>query len=76
MASRHPYRSGNYAPVTVETPLTVCAVEGAVPVELLGGMYVRNGSNPAGPTDAAALNEPAYHWVRCSLPRQVLTDPV
>ena len=40
------YLSGNYAPVTIELPLTPCDVTGKIPKELSGGQYVRNGGNP------------------------------
>lgn len=44
----HAYLSGNRAPVTHEIPLTPCGVlQGSIPQQLTGGIYVRNGSNPA-----------------------------
>ena len=44
---RHPYLSGNFAPIKRELPLTQCKiVEGQIPIELSGGQYVRNGGNP------------------------------
>ncbi|KAK4170480.1 carotenoid oxygenase [Cladorrhinum sp. PSN259] len=44
--SSHPYLSGNFAPVRKTFPLTPCSYEGEIPVDLAGGQYVRNGSNP------------------------------
>ncbi|EFQ92861.1 hypothetical protein CFE70_008662 [Pyrenophora teres f. teres 0-1] len=43
---RHPYLSGNFAPVTSTCPPTPVTWTGHIPDELLGGMYVRNGGNP------------------------------
>lgn len=42
----HPYLSGNFAPVTIECPLTDCLFEGTIPEEFAGSQYVRNGGNP------------------------------
>ncbi|KAM0789929.1 hypothetical protein ACM66B_006769 [Microbotryomycetes sp. NB124-2] len=56
--AKHPYRTGNYAPVATErsmTPASVC--EGRLPRELAGGMYVRNGANPI-----AKADDRPYHW--------------
>ncbi|RSL83515.1 hypothetical protein CEP51_004462 [Fusarium floridanum] len=55
---RHPYLSGNFAPVQQTTPLTPCAYTGHIPPELQGGQYVRNGGNPVGDQD---LGRDA-HW--------------
>lgn len=44
---RHPFLSGNFAPIRTELPLTPCEYIGTIPGELLGGEYVRNGGNPA-----------------------------
>lgn len=43
---RHPYLSGNFAPIRTELPLTPCSYTGAIPDELAGGEYIRNGGNP------------------------------
>lgn len=45
--AKHPYLSGNRAPISEELALTGCTHIGVIPVELHGGMYVRNGSNPS-----------------------------
>ncbi|RSL42141.1 hypothetical protein CEP54_015587 [Fusarium duplospermum] len=45
---RHPYFSGNFAPVQQTTPLTPCTYTEDIPSELQGGQYVRNGGNPVG----------------------------
>ncbi|KAK4189056.1 retinal pigment epithelial membrane protein [Podospora australis] len=42
----HPYLSGNFALVRKTFPLTPCRFEGKILLELAGGQYVRNGSNP------------------------------
>ncbi|EMD65354.1 hypothetical protein COCSADRAFT_35412 [Bipolaris sorokiniana ND90Pr] len=57
-AKRHPYLSGNFAPVTKSWPPTPVSWTGHVPEELLGGMYVRNGGNPV--TNADLGRE--AHW--------------
>ncbi|BGP33438.1 hypothetical protein JCM10296v2_005240 [Rhodotorula toruloides] len=61
---RHTYKQGNYLPVREERTLEECACEGQLPQELVGGMYVRNGGEPAlaelrGEESAEG---PAYHW--------------
>ncbi|KAK0718969.1 retinal pigment epithelial membrane protein [Apiosordaria backusii] len=43
---KNPYLSGNFAPIRKTLPLTPCSYEGEIPVDLAGGQYVRNGSNP------------------------------
>ncbi|PSR82508.1 retinal pigment epithelial membrane protein [Coniella lustricola] len=43
---RHPYLSGNFAPVQTNTALTPCTYAGTIPPDLGGGQYVRNGGNP------------------------------
>ncbi|MCJ1358234.1 MAG: hypothetical protein MMC33_008233 [Icmadophila ericetorum] len=43
---KHPYLSGNFAPVHRIQPLTPCIYTGKIPKELFGGEYVRNGGNP------------------------------
>lgn len=55
---RHPYLSGNFAPVSTSLPLTPCSYEGVIPPELAGGQYVRNGGNPLANED---LGRDA-HW--------------
>ncbi|KAF2820031.1 carotenoid oxygenase [Ophiobolus disseminans] len=57
-AASHPYLAGNFAPVTETWSPTPVTWTGEVPVELLGGMYVRNGGNPATNSD---LGREA-HW--------------
>ncbi|KAI0169415.1 carotenoid oxygenase [Hypoxylon sp. FL1284] len=44
--NRHPYLSGNFAPIKQTRPLTRCTHVGHIPEELAGGQYVRNGGNP------------------------------
>ncbi|KAL1796981.1 hypothetical protein ACET3X_005521 [Alternaria dauci] len=55
---KHPYLSGNFAPVTTTCPPTPVSWTGRIPEELLGGMYVRNGGNPVTNSD---LGREA-HW--------------
>ena len=55
---RHPYLSGNFAPIQQTLPLTPCTYTGTIPPELAGGQYVRNGSNPVSNDD---LGRDA-HW--------------
>ncbi|RAL11925.1 carotenoid oxygenase family protein [Aspergillus homomorphus CBS 101889] len=43
---KHPYHAGNYAPIRTTLSFQPCSYEGSIPHELLGGQYVRNGSNP------------------------------
>ncbi|KAH5735766.1 hypothetical protein HBI18_069760 [Parastagonospora nodorum] len=54
----HPYLAGNFAPATKSWPPTPVTWTGDIPKELLGGMYVRNGGNPATNSD---LGREA-HW--------------
>jgi carotenoid cleavage dioxygenase-like enzyme len=54
----HPYLAGNFAPTTESWSPTPVTWTGEVPPELLGGMYVRNGGNPATNSD---LGREA-HW--------------
>jgi hypothetical protein len=55
----HPYLAGNFAPVFTEYISHACeVVHGAVPDELLGGQYVRNGGNPIFPPEMGRH----YHW--------------
>ncbi|CAN8099867.1 unnamed protein product [Discula destructiva] len=44
--NRHPYLSGNFAPIQRTVPLTPCSYVGCIPDDLGGGQYVRNGGNP------------------------------
>jgi carotenoid cleavage dioxygenase-like enzyme len=55
---KHPYLSGNFAPVTTTWPPTPVSCTGHIPEELHGGMYVRNGGNPVTNSD---LGREA-HW--------------
>ena len=55
---RHPYLTGNFAPINQTLPLTPCTYTGIIPEELADGEYVRNGSNPVSNTD---LGRDA-HW--------------
>ncbi|KAL5114225.1 hypothetical protein ACEQ8H_007877 [Pleosporales sp. CAS-2024a] len=57
-AKSHPYLAGNFAPATKSWPPTPVTWTGQVPAELLGGMYVRNGGNPAVNSDLAR----EAHW--------------
>ncbi|KAF2477198.1 uncharacterized protein BDR25DRAFT_371206 [Lindgomyces ingoldianus] len=56
--SAHPYLTGNFAPVTITHSPVPCSYTGTVPLELLGGEYVRNGGNPVSNSD---LGRDA-HW--------------
>ncbi|KAF2773889.1 carotenoid oxygenase [Teratosphaeria nubilosa] len=55
---KHPYLSGNFAPIHQTLPLTPCSYSGRIPEELAGGEYVRNGSSPVSNED---LGRDA-HW--------------
>lgn len=55
---KHPYLSGNFAPIQQTLPLTSCSHTGRIPRELADGEYVRNGSNPVSNED---LGRDA-HW--------------
>ncbi|KAF5683939.1 retinal pigment epithelial membrane [Fusarium circinatum] len=55
---RHPYLTGNFAPIHQTTNLTPCTYSGCIPPELTGGQYVRNGGNPVSHQD---LGKDA-HW--------------
>ncbi|KAI6961369.1 carotenoid oxygenase, partial [Hortaea werneckii] len=55
---RHPYLTGNFAPIHQTLPLTPCTYTGTIPRELANGEYVRNGSNPVSNED---LGRDA-HW--------------
>jgi carotenoid cleavage dioxygenase-like enzyme len=55
---KHPYLSGNFAPIHQTLPLTPCTYTGKIPPELADGEYVRNGSNPVSNDD---LGRDA-HW--------------
>lgn len=52
----HPFLTGAFAPVAVQTTLADLKVRGAIPAEL-DGRYLRNGPNPLGPVDVGS-----YHW--------------
>ncbi|KAF2724708.1 carotenoid oxygenase [Polychaeton citri CBS 116435] len=56
--AKHPYLSGNFAPIHQTLPLTPCMYSGTIPEELADGEYVRNGSNPVSNED---LGRDA-HW--------------
>ena len=58
MTSYCSYLSGNFAPIQQILPLTPCSYTGAIPEELAGGEYVRNGGNPV---TNEALGRDA-HW--------------
>ena len=55
---KHPYLSGNFAPIQQTLHLTPCTYTGKIPNELAAGEYVRNGSNPVSNDD---LGRDA-HW--------------
>ncbi|OCL14265.1 carotenoid oxygenase [Glonium stellatum] len=55
---KHPYLSGNFAPVQKAYSATPCSYTGVIPDELLGGQYIRNGGNPVSNED---LGRDA-HW--------------
>lgn len=55
---KHPYLSGNFAPIQQTTTLTPCTYIGTIPDELADGEYIRNGSNPVSNED---LGRDA-HW--------------
>jgi len=55
---KHPYLTGNFAPIDQTASLTPCAYEGTIPEELVGGEYIRNGGNPVSNED---LGRDA-HW--------------
>ncbi|OCK76936.1 carotenoid oxygenase [Lepidopterella palustris CBS 459.81] len=57
-AEKHPYLSGNFAPVKEICSATPCTWTGVLPDELLGGQYIRNGGNPVSNED---LGRDA-HW--------------
>ncbi|SMQ56361.1 unnamed protein product [Zymoseptoria tritici ST99CH_3D7] len=55
---RHPYLTGNFAPIQQTLALTPCTYTGQIPEELADGEYVRNGGNPVSNDD---LGRDA-HW--------------
>ncbi|KAM3422488.1 hypothetical protein BST61_g2835 [Cercospora zeina] len=55
---RHPYLSGNFAPIQQTLPLTPCTYTGSIPEELAEGEYIRNGSNPVSNDDLGRDS----HW--------------
>ncbi|KAF9887948.1 hypothetical protein FE257_009470 [Aspergillus nanangensis] len=54
---KHPYLSGNYAPIQTTLASQPCQLSGTIPDEFFGGQYVRNGSNPLHDDDKRDL-----HW--------------
>lgn len=56
--AKHPYLSGNFAPIQQTLPLTPCTYTGRIPEELADGEYVRNGSNPVSNDDLGRDS----HW--------------
>ncbi|KAB8277980.1 carotenoid oxygenase [Aspergillus minisclerotigenes] len=54
---KHPYFSGNYAPIYTVQHAHPCEVQGTIPEEFFGGQYVRNGSNSLQDDDRRDL-----HW--------------
>lgn len=59
--SFHPYLMGNFLPVEIEFELGLCdheGMKGCIPIELIGGQYLRNGSNPSTPVNQIS----DYHW--------------
>lgn len=65
-SSKHPYLTGNFAPVEKCFPLTPCSYEGTIPIELAGGQYVRNGGNPViinnNNSNDNGSNRESSHW--------------
>ncbi|KAF2207351.1 hypothetical protein CERZMDRAFT_51239 [Cercospora zeae-maydis SCOH1-5] len=55
---KHPYLSGNFAPIQQTLPLTPCTYTGSIPEELAEGEYIRNGSNPVSNDDLGRDS----HW--------------
>ncbi|EME38956.1 hypothetical protein DOTSEDRAFT_75606 [Dothistroma septosporum NZE10] len=55
---RHPYLTGNFAPIQQTLLLTPCTYNGTIPEELADSEYIRNGSNPVSNED---LGRDA-HW--------------
>ena len=50
--STHPYLAGNFYPVRKEYELQACeVVAGAIPLDLAGGQYLRNGGNAFHPPE-------------------------
>ena len=58
-SSKHPYLTGNFAPVQKCFPLTPCSYQGTIPIDLAGGQYVRNGGNPVINNDDSVRES---HW--------------
>ncbi|PPJ52044.1 hypothetical protein CBER1_09815 [Cercospora berteroae] len=56
--AKHPYLSGNFAPIQQTLPLTPCTYTGSIPEELAEGEYIRNGSNPVSNDDLGRDS----HW--------------
>lgn len=63
LSAKHPYLSGNFAPLPVTSTLTSarCTYVGEIPKELFGGQYVRNGSNPIDKS-TVSVQDHDYHW--------------
>lgn len=56
--STHPYLAGNFYPVRKESELVACDIfAGAIPDDLAGGQYLRNGGNAFHPPEEGQ----AYH---------------
>ncbi|KAF2807438.1 carotenoid oxygenase [Mytilinidion resinicola] len=55
---KHPYLSGNFAPLHETCSETPCSYVGSIPEALFGGEYIRNGGNPVSNND---LGRDA-HW--------------
>lgn len=68
----HPFLRGNFAPVVQEYISHPCDVQGEIPVELLGGQYIRNGGNPVYPPEKGRH----YHWYRTQSLRRSLLNTV
>jgi carotenoid cleavage dioxygenase-like enzyme len=58
----HAYLHGNYTPNHDYHPLRACTYQGAVPPELIGGQYIRNGGNPLFGSPLAEDPSSHYHW--------------
>ncbi|CAK41018.1 9-cis-epoxycarotenoid dioxygenase [Aspergillus niger] len=54
---KHPYLTGNFAPISTRLTSKPCYFEGTIPEEFLGGQYVRNGTNPI-----QRDNPRGFHW--------------
>ncbi|GAQ46429.1 hypothetical protein AtubIFM55763_000812 [Aspergillus tubingensis] len=54
---KHPYLTGNFAPISIRLTSKPCYFKGTIPEEFLGGQYVRNGTNPI-----QRDNPRGFHW--------------